>query len=212
MIRPQDQHTFKVNPDDKHLVITNIAFSHKNLDYFRERYFPGSETYFWQKEKLPFCTQLESDHLNELSARIDQLFAETRDYLHLDYILITLFRLINILEIKQNDIPTWLIYAMNNYNTPELFLKGISGFIELTGHSTAHVNRTLQKHLKQTLTETVIRIRINYASQQLIMTNASVKSICADCGFRSLSYFYRLFNKYTGHTPVDYRKKNHKIF
>ncbi|MFW5877664.1 MAG: AraC family transcriptional regulator [bacterium] len=212
MIRPQDKHTFKVTPDDQPLVITNIAFSHKILDYFKVRYFPGSDTYFWLKENLPFCTRLKTDHLNELSARIDQLFAEPRDYLQLDYILITLFRLIDSLEIKQNDIPAWLIYAMNNYDTPEQFLKGISGFVELTGHSTAHVNRTLRKHLKQTLTETVIRIRINYASQQLIMTNASVKSICADCGFRSLSYFYRLFNKYTGHTPVDYRKKNHKIF
>lgn len=212
MIRPEDRHTFEVGTDDKHMVITNIAFHPESLKHYKTRYFPKSETYFWSNEPFPFCIQLDSSHLNELSARTDQLFAEPRDYMQLDYILITIFRLINSLENQQINIPHWLTYAMNNYNTPEHFMKGISGFVELSGHSTAHVNRSLQKHLKQTLTDTVIKIRLSYASQQLIMTNASIKTICADCGFSSLSYFYRLFKKQTGYTPVEYRRMNHKIF
>ena len=212
MIRPGDHHTFEVGLDDKHMVITNIAFHPESLEQYKARYFPGSETYFWSDEPLPFCIQLDSSHLNKLSSRTDQLFGEARGYLQLDYILITIFRLINSLENQQINIPHWLTYAMNNYNTPEHFMKGISGFVELTGHSTAHVNRSLQKHLKQTLTETVVKIRLSYASQQLIMTNASVKTICDDCGFRSLSYFYRLFKNHLGYTPVEYRRMNHKVF
>lgn len=212
MIRPTDAHTFKVVGEDHYLVITNIAFKASNLDDLKARYFPNSSSYFWTEDPLPFCTRLDSGHLSELSARTDQLFAESRSHLQLDFILLTIFRLLGSMEPGESDIPHWLIHAMQNFNTPGHFLKGIRGFVELTGHSTAHVNRTIQKHLKQTLTETVIRIRLDYASQQLIMTNASIKSICSDCGFGSISYFYRLFKKHTGLTPVEYRKKNHKVF
>lgn len=212
MIRPDDYHTFKVGKKESHLIITNIAFLPESLNYFKKRYFPDSLSYFWSTEKLPFTVELNSIDLNNLSARADQLFFGAHDYLQLDHIMIYIFRLINSLQVKHTTIPHWLVYAMDNYNTPENFNAGIKGFVQLTGHSTAHVNRSLQKHLRQTLTETVIKIRLRYASQQLIMTNASVKSICSDCGFNSLSYFYRAFKKLTGFTPIDYRKRNHKIF
>jgi len=211
MIRPDDLHTFKLGKKDSCLIITNIAFRPENLDYYKKRYFPHSKTQFWSEERLPFCIQLETSVLNELSARADQWFSEPRDQLQLDYIMLYIFRLINNLQDEQSNIPHWLMVAMNHYNHPGIFLSGIRGFVKLTGHSTAHVNRTLKKHLNQTLTETVIKLRLAYASQQLIMTNTPVKSIAADCGFHSLSYFYRLFKKYTGYTPREYRKMNHKI-
>lgn len=212
MIRPDDVHTFKLGKNNTNLVVTNIAFDQNSLQFFKERYFPNSQSYFWIKEKLPFCIQLEKDHLNELSTLTDRLLSQPRDYIHLDYMIINIFRLINKIEGEQLHIPHWLAFALEGYNTPETFKEGIQGFVRLTGRSVDHVNRVLKKHLSQTLTETVIKARLQYAGQQLIMTNSSIKSICYDCGFDSVSYFYRIFKKYTGHTPVEYRKKNHKIF
>lgn len=212
MIRPNDNHTFKLGKNQDSIVITNIAFCKDSLNHFKERYFPDSNSYFWSNEKLPFCIQLEPDHLNELSAMTDRLFSQPRDYIHLDYIMIKVFRLINAIETEPLHIPHWLAFALDNFNTPEKFNEGIQGFVALTNRSVDHVNRVLQKHLQQTLTETVMKIRLQYASKQLIMTNSSIKSICFDCGFYSVCYFYRIFKKYTGHTPVEYRKKNHKIF
>jgi len=212
MIRPDDIHTFKLGKNQDRLVITNIAFYEESLRFFKERYFPDSDSYFWSTDKLPFCIKLETDHLNELSAIVDRLISQPRDYIHLDYIMITIFRLINSIEGEQLHIPHWLAFALENFNIPDKFKNGIQGFVELTKRSTDHVNRILQKHLKQTLTETVVKARLQYASQQLIMTNSSIKSICFDCGFNSISYSYRIFKTYTGQTPVEYRKKNHKIF
>ncbi len=212
MIRPNDRHSFKLDKKQDSLVITNIAFDEQNLGYYKNRYFPELDRYFWTGDKLPFCTQLDAGKLNGLSALADRLLSQPRDHLHLDYAMIRIFRLIHILEGGKLDIPHWLAYAMDNFNTPAQYKAGVQGFVALTGRSADHVNRVLQKKLKQTLTETITNARLQYARQQLIMTNSPVKSICFDCGFDSVSYFYRLFKKYTGQTPIEYRKKNHKIF
>ncbi|WP_319268688.1 AraC family transcriptional regulator [uncultured Draconibacterium sp.] len=212
MIRPEDKHTFKLDNYHENLVITNIAFYEESLNYYKERYFPKSDSYFWSNEKLPFSIRLNANQLNELSALADRLISQPRDFIHLDYIMIHIFRLVCSIESDFLHIPHWLAFALENYNSPENFKIGIQGFVQLTNRSIDHVNRVLQKHLKQTLTETVIKARLQYASQQLIMTNSSIKSICFDCGFDSVSYFYRLFKKYIGQTPADYRKKNRKVF
>ncbi|NPD43972.1 MULTISPECIES: AraC family transcriptional regulator [unclassified Lentimicrobium] len=212
LIRPEDQHTFKLNKSQESMVITNIAFFQDSLDYFKDRYFRNSSNYFWSEDQQPFTIQLDSDQLNELSAITDRLIGQARNSLHLDYLMIQVFRMINCLEESQNHIPAWLAYALENYNTPNRFKKGVQGFVELTERSVDHVNRILKEHLKQTLSETVIKARLQYASQQLIMTNSSIKSICYDCGFESVSYFYRLFKKHMHQTPVEYRGKNRKIF
>ena len=212
MVRPNDIHTFKIDKSHESLVVTNIAFTENSLLSYEERYFKDEDTCFWTKNELPFGIQLDSDHLNELSAIADRLISLPRNMLELDYIMIHIFRLVHAIEGEQSHIPHWLAYALENYNTPHHFRIGIQGFVELTERSVDHVNRTLQKYLKQTLTETVIKARLLYAGQQLIMTNSSIKSICFDCCFESVSYFYRLFKKHVGCTPVEYRKKNHKVF
>lgn len=212
MIRPDDKHTFRLDKRHESLVITNIAFYTESLSYFKARYFPNSDSYFWTTAKLPYTVQLGVNQLNELSALTDRLISQKRDLLQLDSMMTHIFRLLNTISEDNLHVPHWLAYAIDNYNTPDKFKNGIQGFVELTGRTVDHVNRVLQKNLKQTLTETVIKVRLQYACQQLIMTNSSIKSICYDCGFDSLSYFYRLFKKHVGQTPVQYRKKNHKVF
>jgi mannose-6-phosphate isomerase-like protein (cupin superfamily) len=144
MIRPNDSHTFKLGKNQDSLVVTNIAFNKDSLHFFKERYFPDSDSYFWSNEKLPFCIQLEMDHLNELSAIADRLLSQPHDYIHLDYIIINIFRLINAIEGEQLHIPHWLAFALENFNTPDKFNEGIQGFVALTNRSVDHVNRVLQ--------------------------------------------------------------------
>ncbi len=212
MIRPNDNHTFKLADNSERLVVTNIAFNEENLTYFKHRYFSDSDDFFWSKEKLPFSIQLNVEQLNILSALTDRLISQLRNFLHLDYIMNHIFRMVTSTEKESFHIPHWLAFALENYNTPDKFKNGSIGFVTLTNRTVEHVNRVLQKHLKQTLTETVIKARLHYATQQLIMTNSSIKSICFDCGFDSISYFYRLFKKHIGQTPIEYRKKNSKVF
>lgn len=212
MIRPNDSHSFKLDRNQDSLVITNIAFGKDSLKLYQKRYFETNNTCFWTTDELPFSMQLDADQLNKLSVIVDRAISLPRNTLELDNIMIHVFRLVNVIKGEQEHIPHWLAYAIENYNTPDKFKDGIQGFVNLTDKSIDHVNRVLQKHLKQTLTQTVIKARLQYASHQLGFTNASIKSICFDCGFESISYFYRIFKKHIGYTPVEFRNKNQRIF
>ncbi len=212
MIRPDDTHTFRLSKDRNDLVVTNTAFHAENLDYFRSRYFAGSDSYFWVEGPLPFTIVLDNRQLNELSAIVDRLFSEPRDYLHLDYLMINIFRIISSGPAGNEHLPHWLSYALENFNSPEQFRNGTGDFVALAGRSADHVNRSLNRYLKQTLTDTVNKARLEYAARQLTLTNAAIKKISYDCGFSNISYFHRIFMNYYGITPGEYRRRNHKIF
>ena len=110
------------------------------------------------------------------------------------------------------DMPYWLQYAMEQYQTPQFFKEGIAGFASLTGRSTDHVNKVIKEHLNQTLTETVTTIKINYAAQRLTMTNVPIKTICFDIGFNNIGHFYKVFKKHHDMTPKEFREINYKVF
>jgi len=212
MIRPSDKHSFKIISAKSKLVITNIAFFQNSLDYFKLRYFPESTSFFWSTDLLPYSIQMTNDQLNELSSLTDRLMGQVKDNLHLDQIMLHIFSIITKNELISNQLPHWLSYAIENYTIPHYFSKGLNGFIELCSRNPDYINRTLRKHLNQSLSETVNKARLDYAAKQLIMTNSPVKTICFDCGYDNITYFYRLFKKFFGLTPVEYRSKNHKIF
>ena len=211
MIRPNDNHTFKPLSSTKGITITNFAFEASDLDWLKQRYFDNVNSFFWLDEKLPYNTILNKTRLNELSSISDWIMAHSKDNLHLDSLLIFIFRMLTEHE-EDKSLPHWLSYSLENFSTPEYFTKGTKGFLELSGKSLDHVNRILKQHLNQTLTETINKARMSYAANQLVMTNATIKWICDNCGFNNISHFDKLFKKHYGIAPSEYRKLNHKIF
>lgn len=213
LIRPHDTHTFVSTGNNTGLVVTNIAFYLESLNLFKDRYFPDSETLFWTNDKMPYMVHLNADQLNEIESVTDYILSKKRDFFHLDIITLHIFRLLTeSFGDKSNDIPHWLALALEQYNTPQLFREGIPGFVALTNRTTDHVNKVIKQCLHQTLTETVTRIKMNYAAQRLTMTNVPIKIICFNCGFNTIGHFYKVFNKYNGMTPNEYRSVNHKVF
>lgn len=213
MIRPEDTHTFKVIGNTLGLVVTNIAFSLKSLKLYKDRYFSGSKSYFWTENDLPYKRILNLDQLNELSAITDFVISRRRNYMNLDLLILHIFKILKENEsVDNNDIPHWLQYAIEQYNTPQQFREGIRGFVALTDRTTDHVNKMIQHHLRQTLTDTVTKIKMNYAAQRLTMTNVPIKTICFNCGFSAIGHFYKVFKKYNGMTPKEYRQFHNKVF
>lgn len=213
MIRPEDTHTFICTANNTGLVVTNIAFNLESLRLFKDRYFPDSDTFFWTQGEMPFTFELNIDQLNEISTLADYILSRNRDYIHLDMMILNIFKLLTeALTQNSNDIPHWLALAIEQYNTPQLFNEGVAGFVGLTGRSSDHVNKVIKQCLSQTLTETVTKIKMNYAAQRLTMTNAPIKNICYNCGFNAIGHFYKVFKKYNGMTPNKYRAINHGVF
>lgn len=71
---------------------------------------------------------------------------------------------------------------------------------KIDGFCTFLFGRTLNRH--------IIDLRMIRASQLLLNTSFSVGSIAIQVGLSSWSYFYRLFFKYFGCTPLQFRKKH----
>jgi AraC-like DNA-binding protein len=58
-----------------------------------------------------------------------------------------------------------------------------------------------------TLVEYIHSIRINTAKKLLQQSKMYVDDICYECGFNSVSFFNRKFKRYTGMTPMEYRRR-----
>ena len=49
-------------------------------------------------------------------------------------------------------------------------------------------------------------LRIKYAKEQLNNSDKSIKEICHESGYGDPNYFSRIFKKWTGVTPTEYRE------
>lgn len=69
--------------------------------------------------------------------------------------------------------------------------------------------RYMKKTTKLTYTDFVNQYRIQYA-KKLLIQDKNVTEACFESGFESLSYFNRIFKKWTGETPSGFRKQRLK--
>jgi len=211
MMRPGDMHTFSSSSSG--LTIMNVAFSTETLHLFQKRYFPNSNQYFWTISHVPYKTWVPHHLLQRISSRAEQVVPKKRSNMQLDSFLLFVFRLLTEHQRYSPDenIPTWLVNANQKFNTPELLKSGPQGFAQLCERSLDHVNRVVKRHHNKSLTDLVNEHRMNFAAQQLTITGIPIKTICQDCGFQNLSYFYKVFKKYYHLTPSHFRDVNQKI-
>ncbi|MBB6461911.1 helix-turn-helix domain-containing protein [Flammeovirga kamogawensis] len=211
-IRPEDTHTFQ-RTSKEGLVITNLAIKSVYLIHYIERYFDNGKTFYWLQDSLfPFQGVFKEQQLKDVLHRIDIMMDKPNTFLTLDLFLIHLFDLLNIPSSLPQKIPSWLTFALEQFRSPYHLKKGQESFIRLSQRSGDHINRVLKSTLNKTLTELINEERLNYAAKQLAMTNATIKGIYTDAGFENHSYFFRVFKRQFGITPLKYRNKNHKIF
>lgn len=89
--------------------------------------------------------------------------------------------------------------------TEHLTLKKIA---DAVGRSENYFCRILKEETGQTVTEYINRLRIERSKTYLIYSTMSVAEAAAACGFESQSYFTRIFRRYTGVTPGQFRKEH----
>ena len=85
----------------------------------------------------------------------------------------------------------------------------LSTLANLVGMSESAFSRFFKTHTGKKLSEYIIDIRLGYASRMLIETSISIAEISYKCGFNNLSNFNRIFKKYKGCSPTEF-KDNYK--
>ncbi|AUS06236.1 AraC family transcriptional regulator [Tamlana carrageenivorans] len=71
--------------------------------------------------------------------------------------------------------------------------------------------RFFKKSLNKSLFAFINEYRVTMVCKQLIESNKQVKQIAYNCGFESLPFFYKQFQKYKGCSPLAFRKVYRKI-
>ena len=78
---------------------------------------------------------------------------------------------------------------------------------EVVGVGSFQLCRLFKKHTEITMTEYVNRQRIEKARNKLQLPGLQISETAYDVGFTSLSQFNRIFLKYTGESPSEYRDR-----
>ncbi|MBQ5950762.1 MAG: helix-turn-helix transcriptional regulator [Lachnospiraceae bacterium] len=74
------------------------------------------------------------------------------------------------------------------------------------GYSIEHTRKRFRKEYGKSITDTLQELRIDKAMEYLERDDMSVEQIAARLCFASSGYFARVFRKYTGVTPMAYKK------
>lgn len=68
-----------------------------------------------------------------------------------------------------------------------------------------YAGELFRREIGMSFTEYVQRLRLDYATNLLIHSDLSVSDICFQSGFRSVSYFIKIFKSANGTPPHEYR-------
>jgi len=206
-IRPADEHRFTASPHE--CSFTNVIIPKETLRFFRERYLFLQDVFFWSSSKQPFQIQLEGETFSRIQSGMKELFFAPRSMFEIERFLMAAFGELSRIMGKtdHSDVSDWLRSALGSIREPERAALGIQEFYRLAGRSPEHVSRTLKKQLGVTPSEVVNRARLEMAAGLLEMTDQNISAIAMDCGFKSLGWFYSVFHRQFGITPLHYRRR-----
>ncbi len=77
----------------------------------------------------------------------------------------------------------------------------------LAGMNDSAFSHYFKKRTNYSFTDFINLLRLNHAAKQILTQRKNIADICFDSGFNNLSNFNRMFKKWKGDTPLQYRKK-----
>ena len=83
----------------------------------------------------------------------------------------------------------------------------LSALASIQNVSAGYLSALFKQETGQTLTEHVNQKRIKHAMQLLKTTQLQIQTIAQHCGIVDVHYFSKMFKKYVGKTPKEYREK-----
>lgn len=212
-IRPDDCHSYERH-EGREVELLNINFRRSLMDrafgYLGEEFGPDRLT----MPALPPARTLTPQDTAWILRQFERI--PTADAGHADEIRLSARAfLIDVLAryfgpaalTRHPEAPAWLNDLLDGMRKREHFAEGISAFYRLAPYSAEHVCREMKKHLGMTPTEWVNEQRVAHAAYLLRHGESDILDISLDCGFGSLSYFYKIFALRYASTPAQYRKK-----
>ncbi len=80
----------------------------------------------------------------------------------------------------------------------------------------AATRRTLERRFSasagRTIADEITRLRLERAKRRMVETDAPMKDVAADAGFRNSDHFYKVFARIEGIPPTQYREERQQAF
>ena len=185
--------------------------SSKELDnIYKDIFMPGIvNSYIIEEDLKTYCKELNSCFKEQLVSNNTRIIC-----------------LLKILLLKISDFSNKKnILTFNSLNSKANYLYEINRFIDENymhniklkdaakeiSLSERQTSRIIKKKYNKTFSDILIEKRLSVASLLLIKTNNLIKQIIIEVNFKNESYFYILFKKLYNISPLQYRKKYHKI-
>lgn len=108
------------------------------------------------------------------------------------------------LDKRVESVKTALTYIKENYQD-KIYLSDLAGQVNLNGQ---YFCRLFKKAIGCTPMEYLNEYRVKQARRLLEETNLAVTDVCLECGYNNLGNFLKEFRRYTGTTPLQYRKRS----
>lgn len=102
-------------------------------------------------------------------------------------------------------VPYWLKMATDLLH--ERFSEGLTlnEISEAVGVHPIHLSRAFRKHHRCTVGDYIRKLRVEYASRQILSSKATLLEIAISAGFSDQSHFSRVFKRHTSMTPTEYQ-------
>lgn len=108
--------------------------------------------------------------------------------------------------IKPDLVRQVMMYIQENY-AQNLTLESIATHLN---YSVPHLSSIFKKKTGYSVIDYVIQTRLDIAANLLVETDATLKEIAENVGYRDPYYLSRLFKKYKGVSPLRFRKQERK--
>ena len=202
-IRPDDVHTnIYDNPKSVDISFINLAFTRETANNLFQYLFDSEQIKKILTSHVPPHVILDKNDRKSIISQINELNSENRNdceaiKLRTRVILANVFPffLSSKSEYGNSVVPAWLSSLTDKMKKPENFCEGIEKMVLISGKSREHICRSFKKYYSITVAQYLNDLKINYASNLIINTNKPIVDICFECGFQSMSYFYRVFKQ-----------------
>jgi YesN/AraC family two-component response regulator len=100
-----------------------------------------------------------------------------------------------------NNVLDYIESAYNNKMT-------LADIAEKNYVSVWHLSKLINKYCHKSFRELLNQTRIKYAKELLTGSNAKIYEVAENVGITDITYFSKMFKKYTGITPNEYRNQS----
>jgi AraC-like DNA-binding protein len=94
-------------------------------------------------------------------------------------------------------------YILKNFKNPQIRIGHVA---ELVNMSVSNFSHFFKKYTNKSFQQFIIDVRLGHACKLLLDTDKNIKQISYQSGFNNIANFNRLFLKYRGCTPFEFRQ------